>query len=979
MLSYLTACVKANPNPLVFAAVQTAKRVTPKHALAFALIAPLTFAGYQVGRLAVQAARYALPEAWYSLRHTAERAIAWARTKFLVTLLGGCEDTALISDPVQFALVRETATPAPGPLLKLPRKFRKIQQPIKARENHPHPAEAANRDAAMSMIVEFGKSSKLTPYAISSRSREKGMLGVSGVHSPFDAATALRSSALPANPLFVLIDVDYYVNMNELLAKGHPVILYTFSPNVPAGTAADTEWYPEDGQMTVKINGGVEYRHQLWNYATDELVIPASPGEHYVYRVDARALGLGRRLVMLTPVAHIVMPWWMRWIFNPPYRQRCLTRIPLQHPVRWTVSGQEAIVLPGDRRSYVTSVDALNSIQLRNVKQIRVSEVQAFLRAHSQENPLVEGRYEPELVAPRVHALLGLTDPGPRTDVQASQLDPIPDAASVPLTKVIDGVSPLAAGAVTHTKGLNAERACLEGRLEQVRNDSVEVPDEIVGFIAEFVHLAKPSAPLRPYDYCEVLAVQNRRSQRETLANVLPVYGIKPVTVKAFIKGEAYAKPTTERNISTVPPDQRTEFSRYTLPLAKFLAASTRWYAFSRKPAELAQLLHERASTWKSVLENDFSKFDGSNGIVQAAVMLALYDVCFGPDDADEAKRLATAQIDPPAFTAKGIAYSPGFSTLSGGPDTSLRNTVNCAFLEYVARRLAGMPPGVAWSQLGIMGGDDSVADGAIADWIPRAGKMLGLTCKPVVVEPGAPMTFLGRVYPNIWAGPESFSDPARHLPKLHLTSERDPNVHPNDIARRKAEGFMATDPLTPLLSDWATWVLRELPAKGTKTNSGASWWARAVAEGGPFPQLPYEEAIPFVAARLGLTSDLLEDMIAQVRKTGKVTNVLDLSQPASVVGTVMVSAGEVDTLVTGPAIKPPQAPCGKTRNQRRAAARKVARKARAPSKKLDADTGPNSVQHFKPKPNVPSLSSIPAKPTTRRAEKAPARSPPKK
>jgi hypothetical protein len=398
---------------------------------------------------------------------------------------------------------------------------------------------------------------------------------------------------------------------------------------------------------------------------------------------------------------------------------------------------------------------------------------------------------------------------------------------------------------------------------------------------------------------------------------------MKPLVVKAFIKKEATGL-KDPRNISTVPADHRTEYSRFTLPLSKFLAATTSWYAFSRPPAEFAKLLHEKASKWSSAVENDYSRFDGTNGPMQSTVIRVMLISAFGREHTAAITALTTFEIDPPAFTKGGAAYSPGFGTITGSPSTSLRNTLNNAFVAYCALRESRKSKDNAYKALGIYGGDDGLDDGSIAKALARVTLEVGLKSKPTMRPKNGPVMFLGRVYNNPWAGPESFSDPFRHLDKIQHTANPDPKLTPADHTLNKARGFAATDPQTPLLAEWTAWAFRTFANTSSSSSSSPPptsdyWWARVVAELGCFPQLPEDESYDALSTLTGLSIDELKERAGQLLQRGAA----DVPRPgaplAPITCNTIAKQGDFDIFIPGtnPAC-PFKPPSHKVRTRRR-------------------------------------------------------------
>ena len=74
-------------------------------------------------------------------------------------------------------------------------------------------------------------------------------------------------------------------------------------------------------------------------------------------------------------------------------------------------------------------------------------------------------------------------------------------------------------------------------------------------------------------------------------------------------------------------------------------------------------------------------------------------------------------------------------------------------------------------------------------------------------------MTYLGRVFIDPLTSSDSFQDPRRFLPKLHLSANT--QVSLEQAMYNKAIGYLVTDPLTPILSDWAQ---RQIELSGLTT-----------------------------------------------------------------------------------------------------------------------------------------------------------------
>lgn len=79
--------------------------------------------------------------------------------------------------------------------------------------------------------------------------------------------------------------------------------------------------------------------------------------------------------------------------------------------------------------------------------------------------------------------------------------------------------------------------------------------------------------------------------------------------------------------------------------------------------------------------------------------------------------------------------------------------------------------------------------------------RKFGLTLKPLHHLSSAPCSFLGRIFPAPRTTPASMSDLRRSLPKLCATT--DLVLSQDVVLRNKAEGYLITDPETPVLGAW--------------------------------------------------------------------------------------------------------------------------------------------------------------------------------
>lgn len=312
-------------------------------------------------------------------------------------------------------------------------------------------------------------------------------------------------------------------------------------------------------------------------------------------------------------------------------------------------------------------------------------------------------------------------------------------------------------------------------------------------------------APLVPFEFAEVVEAQSRPSQR--VGNEEAGHNLawqSKVAIEAFQKRELYTEAKPPRNISTLPPAHRLQYSRFTLALANHLK-TFKWYAFGRNLQEVGELLSDLAVFARTLCESDYSKFDGTHSFALYLVELAILLRCFRSQSrtvAHEHQAMTSAR----AKTRLGQLYDIDGSRVSGCADTTTMNTIDNGVVGYCTRRMT-MSPAEAWAHLGLYGGDDGVIPDVDPATYSGVAKAFGLVLKPATHSAHEPCSFLGRVFPFPRTSPASISDLRRSLPKLCATT--DLVLAPEVVLRNKAEGYIITDPETPVLGAWCRMVRR--------------------------------------------------------------------------------------------------------------------------------------------------------------------------
>jgi len=121
-------------------------------------------------------------------------------------------------------------------------------------------------------------------------------------------------------------------------------------------------------------------------------------------------------------------------------------------------------------------------------------------------------------------------------------------------------------------------------------------------------------------------------------------------------------------------------------------------------------------------------------------------------------------------------------------------NTILNALVAYIAARLDGKDGPLAYTSLGLFGGDDGLTRPSFK--MEPVARKLGLTLKSTTRWPGTPISFLGRYF-NPWDGSTlSVYDPIRFFTKIQHSPDKVQDAV--QIVKRKIASYLITDFGTP-------------------------------------------------------------------------------------------------------------------------------------------------------------------------------------
>jgi len=714
---------------------------------------------------------------------------------------------------------------------------------------HSHPMSAKQRTAVSMSMSDAVRQAGFEPYVVSMGMPDqlKKMRGSRMFYTDKDLKLQYQDDPVQHNDVIVTVDVDYHAPMPGYLRYFRPIMMYTLQPKHAAYANEEYSYHIEDDVVTYLVAGGAKYQHRIWDYDHDVVSAEYKGWVNY-FEVDQREVtaGLddgGHRLITLVPLARLPVG-----LDKEIQSARLCRKMFSQKGVSMVydgVSRELSISISGSRSAVRVPIAVYSSLQERLASKttgaFTVGDVEVFL--------VDKAGPDKKVASATVYG--ALTRLGLRTPVHtnlmttASVIKTYRPIGSLSLGDSIEPVQLVSQPLVTEP-ALFPERchdsaeASIKGRVLAVRND--KIPNEAyLRYASEFIQALVPDELVgtgMPLDLDAVIAKQNGPLQRGRIERTMHNFGLEaPNRLETFVKAEAYMDVTDPRNITTCRPEFTVEMSRYVYAFKQDILLHLGWYGPGKTPVEAIDRFREFGQN--GFIVTDYSRFDGTvSQWLQNHVVRAAYCRWVCPDERNPFIDYFQKVFLPRARSDQGFEYDPGYGTRSGSPITTDGNTMVNAYVHYAALRSAGMDKALAWERLGLFAGDDGLAPNieCYAAMLPLVVADLGLKVKMSVAGPNERITYLGRVFPHPLTHVDSHQEAMRTLSKIHLSANK--TVTPEQAAVNKAQGYMVTDSLTPIVGDWARSVLREnaaLQPKGLlrdemyKIESGA--WPQADAD----------------------------------------------------------------------------------------------------------------------------------------------------
>jgi len=779
----------------------------------------------------------------------------------------------------------------------------------KRRVENGHAISGAVRDSARELItmaiLAIGR--KKFEFSPARQSEPDG-----AVHQHYAAGDLHRtvSEDVPDNDSVIVgIDIDYYVrDPGVLLGYGLPVILHTFNPVAVAGTDGDSRFRIQGGEVIYDVSGGSSWKHQVWDWcAYGEFVetemVPLTWAQ-WALKYCGRLVGLQRRVYHKIHYArpweecpHRALVWCMpayscwrsMWIGND-LGARELKRVAYQSASRpgWnTLVSQEGsklnisfgregddlqVTMPKEHVDVLLGLSTAQSVTSRMLGLGYKDPAMLALFGQFYSGKPANVDNVPRVgnpITPRVHWPVAMEADLPEVTARVYSNPVVNTDNCVPMVKRWEVLS-----------------NSLERRVTDVRNNKVP-HKRYANFAKEFVSLVVPHEGVGvPYSLEETATMLDKPSQVLAVKQVWETADMEPRRlIESFVKNEPCAK--SPRIISSYA-DMRylLSFSRFTLAFRdEVLHAehNQHWFCPGSTPQGIADKVTEYVRSVETPIEGDYSNMDGTvSEWLQRHVMNATYHRHFAAEYRAELTRYTEMLIRCPARAKRfGFRYDAGCGVKSGGPTTCDCNSHVPCFCMYCAIRIV-MPeltPEEAFRLVGLCFGDDSLFEERFRRKFVQVAEDLGLLLKVERFKPETGVTFLARVFPDPFKTNTSFQDPLRTWRKLHMTF-RDPTIRLADAATDRLEGYLVTDPFSPVTSAYARAMTRyygsESPEKASalevrqarrSATREKPYW---LTVGGSWPQAEedFELMLQCAAARTGFDAETLRATHHQLEET---------------------------------------------------------------------------------------------------------------
>lgn len=761
----------------------------------------------------------------YALRHDVKRCVIYKYRSIVSKVI----DYGRVPPKLNSHYLRSEFRDCPLPYINL------------VNDGHSHPASAAWRSSTLTLARSFCTKIGMEVYSYQASTADvrDGVPYVRNHYWMKDVCVPHKVDIVSKNHVIVLTDVDYYVDMPQLLLDyDNPVLLYTFAPSSVADVEGEFSFrFDSNNEVCYNVCGGACHKHRVWDYGKDVITV-SSWSKTKSYIVERRKANKHHEYVLFVPLG--------TWNYCFSWAARVLNSDVLSYvkvnfdgfnilDVKTGIGITRSLAKVGDYNCAnlsITTFNALASVSKTTKIALGNATVQSWIdNDRAAAAVLVE--YFKTVTTPTPAFVYPAVE-GVRNYQIIQKVTEVDESGGM----MYGFMSPIYPNTFVPTKSKTNEVAAIAGRIIQPSLEANKLAGremtkllltEMETFTALLIPVKNKGLPV---DVADVYERQHRPIQRNLLNQSDSNLPLREC--RTFLKAEPYQKVSDPRIITTYNTVDKREYSRYTYALADFLKEND-WYSFSKTPIEIATNVSRVCQDSKfGVCCADASRMDGHVHshvrVLERMILMRYFNEEFSPKIID----LHSAQYNCRARTFQGVKYDIDSQRGSGSPETALFNTILSKFIDYLARRLEGSLPSEAYNKFGQFAGDDSVTSeysdvGMGGSSLVKAGAMVGQVIETVEFLKGCEgVNYLSRYYTDtVWNGDlTSICDLPRALGKLHVT--HGVRVSPLIKLQQKLSGLARTDRNTPVIREILDAAVRvginlhvfEAP------NSLAGWWA---------------------------------------------------------------------------------------------------------------------------------------------------------
>lgn len=670
-----------------------------------------------------------------------------------------------------------------------------------------------------------------------------------------------RNEEPELDDIITLIDVDFYLSLRDFARfAGKTILMYTVIPSSIAGSSKESYWFINaEGVYEEHVNGGACYKHQVWDYSSDIVIVPRT-FSFTTYHSHIVPGDGNRALVALAPISTVYLPLWFvsvmyTLLHGVPFKATIFgrTKNVMRHGDFISCSYQSVNEVWISIRKHGVNCEHAVDIPLRVWNAIRyfahtskivgVSGVQRILK---DNDITINDSAGLTILAEASNFPIVALNPVNFT-LDRGKLDSLPGVATLAATPFVDPASMPNGDDFNVAEGLRT-------RIFDVKNQ-VKPSKQFYGYFREFNKLMVPddTAHLTPncYDATMASMAKTEAQWKRLFHDAGFLISEKDQELNAFVKSEVVngagegKKPS--RLIFPVAQKLLVTLGRFVQPAKDYLMNNLSFWSVGKKPDDIARSVCDFAKLG-DIVETDYSKMDGTISPFlrdqYEYFLKRMFHKNQRPDLGDALKKHRDLKVRTPI----GKTFRSGSMNPSGSSDTTPLNTYVNASVDYVAQREAGYSIADSFARIGPKFGDDGLCL-AGPDYL-AAASALGLKLKCVDVKCGEPVSFLSRVYVSPTLSLTSIAEPLRALGRIPVTTNADPIVG----LTNKVNGYLITESKVPLIGNYLRALSRVYklgkPNRRKATNDEVF---KLDATPHPFDESFLDATITVVAQRLGI------------------------------------------------------------------------------------------------------------------------------